>query len=109
VTLAHGREDLMRAALVGVSGLLRDRLDDLRTLRALRTESARFGSAGFEPAGLEAVGSEPWPARVMLGGGGSRHPAWRGLLEDVLGVPLQLASTPWLTARGATLIAADIA
>jgi xylulokinase len=81
VTLAHGREELMRAALVGVAGLLRDRLEDLR-----------------------AVGCAP--EKVLLGGGGSRHPAWRELLAETLGVPLYPAAMPWLTARGATLLAA---
>jgi xylulokinase len=84
VTLAHTREDLMRAALIGVAGLLRRWLDDLR-----------------------AVGCEP--EKVMLGGGGSRHPAWRDLLKAELGLPLYPADTPWLTARGAALLAARIA
>jgi xylulokinase len=83
VTLAHGPQDLMRAALVGVAGLLRDRLEDLR-----------------------AAGSAP--TRVLLGGGGSRYPAWRDLLAETLDVPLYPASNPWLTARGATLLAAAV-
>jgi xylulokinase len=109
VTLEHGREDLMRAVLVGVAGLLRDRLDDLRALRALGPGPVGSGPVGPGPVGSGPAGSGAWPARVVLGGGGSRHPAWRELLAEVLGVPLQPASTPWLTARGATLIAADIA
>jgi len=80
-TLAHTREDLLRAALSGVAGLLRDRLDDLR-----------------------ATGTAP--RQVLLGGGGSGHPAWRALLAEVLGVPLHPAPAPALTARGATLLAA---
>jgi xylulokinase len=84
VTLAHTREDLMRAALTGVAGLIRQRLDYLR-----------------------AVGSAP--EKVMLGGGGSRHPAWRDLLTAELGLPLYPAVTPWLTARGATLLATRLA
>jgi xylulokinase len=83
VTLAHTRQDLMRAALQGVAELLRQRLDDLR-----------------------AAGASP--DKVMLGGGGSRHQAWRELLAAELGVPLYPAVTPWLTARGATLLAAQI-
>ncbi|HEX6527524.1 MAG TPA: FGGY family carbohydrate kinase [Streptosporangiaceae bacterium] len=79
-TLAHVREDLLRAALAGVAGLLRDGLDDLRAAGAA-------------------------PRQVLLGGGGSGHPAWRALLAEVLGVPLHPASTPSLTARGATLLA----
>jgi xylulokinase len=91
LTLAHQREDLMRAALEGVAFLLRGQLDDLR-----------------------AAGSAP--ARVMLAGGGSRHPAWRQLLADALAVPLHPAAVPfsgpetgWLTARGAALLAARAA
>jgi xylulokinase len=85
VTLAHDREDLLRAALTGVAGLLRELLGDLRV--------AQGG---------------PGPAKVMLSGGGSRNQGWRDLLAGVLGVPLYPAGTPWLTARGATLIAAGI-
>jgi xylulokinase len=81
VTLAHGRPDLMRAALAGVAELLRDRLDDLR-----------------------AVGCAP--EKVLLGGGGGRHLAWRELLAGTLGVPLYPAATSSLSARGATLLAA---
>jgi xylulokinase len=81
VMLAHTRADLLRAALAGVAELLRQRLDDLR-----------------------AVGCGP--EKVLLGGGGSRHQAWRDLLSAELGLPLYPASTPWLTARGATMLAA---
>lgn len=81
LTLAHGREDLMRAALAGVAALLRQRLDDLRT-------------AGHHPA------------EVILGGGGTTHPAWRTLLEETLAMPLKPASTSWLTSTGAARLAA---
>jgi xylulokinase len=87
LTLAHQRDDLLRAALEGVAFLLRSQLDDLR-----------------------ATGSAP--ARVMLAGGGSRNPAWRQLLADALAVPLHPAADPetgWLTARGAILLAARAA
>jgi xylulokinase len=70
LTLAHRRDDLLRAALEGLAFLLRDRLGDLR-------------AAGHDPA------------RVMLGGGGSGHPAWRQLLADVLGLPLYPVATGW--------------
>jgi xylulokinase len=80
LTLAHRREDLMRAALEGVAFLLRAKLDELR-----------------------AVGSDP--ARVMLAGGGGQHPAWRQLLADALALPLYPADDGWLTVRGATLLA----
>jgi xylulokinase len=85
VTLSHTREDLLHAALLGVAGLLRRLLDDLR-----------------------AASGGPGPAKVLLGGGGSSHPAWRDLLAEVLGVPLIPAGTAWLTARGAVLIAAGV-
>jgi len=87
LALAHQRDDLMHAALEGVAFLLRGQLDDLR-----------------------AAGSAP--AKIMLAGGGSRPPAWRQLLADVLAVPLYPAADPatgWLTARGAALIAARAA
>ena len=87
LTLAHQRDDLLRAALEGVAFLLRGQLDDLR-----------------------AAGSGP--QRVLLAGGGSRSPAWRQLLADALGVPLQPVpeqAAGWLTARGAALLAAQAA
>ncbi len=81
LTLAHDRDDLMRAALEGVAFLLRGKLDDMR-------------AAGCAPA------------RIRLAGGGTRHPAWRQLLADVLAVPLYPAGSGWFTASGAALIAA---
>ena len=81
LTLAHQRDDLMRAALEGVAFLLRDHLEAMR-----------------------AVGARP--ARIKLAGGGTTHPAWRQLLADVLAVPLYPGGAGWLTARGATMIAA---
>ena len=80
LTLAHDRDDLLRAALEGVAFLLRAKLDDLR----------RIGSR---------------PEKIVIAGGGIRDPAWRRLLADVLQLPLYAASTPWLSVRGATLIA----
>jgi xylulokinase len=84
LTLAHQRDDLMRAALEGVAFLLRDHLE------AMRAAGAR-------------------PARIQLAGGGTAHPAWRQLLADALGVPLYPGGAGWLTARGATIIAARAA
>jgi xylulokinase len=81
LTLAHRRDDLLRAALEGVAFLLRRRLDDLR-------------AAGHHPDA------------AIIGGGGASHPAWRQLLADVLGVPLHPANTSWLSAAGAARIAA---
>jgi xylulokinase len=80
LSLAHGRDDLLRAALEGVAFLLRSSLDDLRRADG-RAE------------------------RVVIAGGGSRDPAWRQLLADVFGVPLFAAGSTSLSARGATLIA----
>jgi xylulokinase len=82
LTLAHQPEDLMRAALEGVAFLLRGKLDDMR-------------AAGCAPD------------KIRLAGGGARHPAWRQLLADALAVPLYPAGAGWLTARGASLIAAQ--
>ena len=87
LTLAHQRDDLLRAALEGVAFLLRGKLEDLRA----------YGT--------------PSPVALQLGGGGSRHPAWRQLLADALAVPLypDLAGTGWLTARGAAQLGAAAA
>ena len=84
LTLAHGKDDLSRSALEGVAFLLNDRLGDLR-------------AAGHRPE------------RVILGGGGTDHLAWRRLLADVVGLPLLPAPTSWLSATGAALIAAETA
>jgi xylulokinase len=85
LTLAHQRDDLLRAALEGVAFLLRGKLDDLRAHCA------------------------PGPAGLQLAGGGSRHPAWRQLLADALAVPLFPAGNGSLTVQGAALIAAAAA
>ena len=84
LTLAHQRDDLLRAALEGVAYLLRAKLGDLREL----------GCA---------------PEKVMLAGGGGEHPAWRRLLAEVLAVPLFPARAGALTARGAVRLAAAAA
>jgi xylulokinase len=83
VTLAHDRDDLLRAALTGVAGLLKDRLADLRAM----------GCA---------------PGKALLGGGGSRNLAWRDLLAEVLDVPLHPTGAS-LTVRGAAMLAARAA
>jgi xylulokinase len=85
LTLAHRRDDLLRAALEGVAFLLRGKLDDLRALCA------------------------PSPVALQLAGGGSRTAAWRQLLADALAVPLHPVGTEWLTARGAAQLAAAAA
>jgi len=83
LTLGHEREDLMRSALDGVAGLLRQRLDDLR-------------AAGHAPR------------RVSLGGDGTTHPGWRALLAQTLDLPLCGAPTAWLTPTGAARLAAEV-
>jgi xylulokinase len=83
LALAHEREDLMRSALDGVAGLLRQRLDDLRA----------EGHA---------------PLRVILGGGGTTNRAWRALLAEALGLPLRAAPATWLTPTGAARLAARV-
>jgi xylulokinase len=83
LTLAHEREDLMRSALDGVAGLLRQRLDDVR-------------AAGHAPR------------RVILGGGGTTNRAWRALLAETLGLPLRDAPATWLTPSGAAQLAARV-
>jgi xylulokinase len=85
LTLAHQRDDLLRAALEGVAFLLRGKLDDLR--------------AGWASG----------PAAIALAGGGSRAPAWRQLLADALAVPVVPAGNGSLTVRGAALIASAAA
>lgn len=84
LTLAHDGDDLLRSALEGLAFLLADRLGELR-------------AAGHDPA------------RVVIGGGSARHPAWRQLLADVFGLPLYPMSTSWLSAVGAARLAAAIA
>jgi xylulokinase len=81
LSLAHDRQDLMRAALDGVATLLRQRLDDLR-------------DAGHHPT------------EAILGGGGTTHRAWRALLEETLALPLTPARTAWLAPAGAAQLAA---
>lgn len=80
LSLAHQRGDLMRGALEGVAFLLRTKLEDLHRVGCL-------------------------PDNVVIAGGGSRHEAWQQLLGEVFQLPLFTASDPWLSARGATLIA----
>ena len=80
LTLAHSREDLARSALDGVAELLRQRLEDLRAAGAA-------------------------PRRVILGGGGAAHTAWRALLADTLALPVRLAPDEPLTASGAARLA----
>ena len=70
---------LMRAALTGVAFGIRAGLD------ALRAQGAA-------------------PARLRLAGGGTVHPAWRQLLADALGLPLDAVADTNAAARGAALL-----
>jgi xylulokinase len=81
LTLAHEREDVMRSALDGVAGLLRQRVDDLRA-------------------------ADHAPKRVILGGAG--NPACRALLAQTLDLPLHDAPASWLTPAGAARLAAEV-
>ncbi|WP_028923779.1 FGGY-family carbohydrate kinase [Pseudonocardia acaciae] len=45
--------------------------------------------------------------RVVVCGGGTRSRAWMRVFADVLGVPLELARTPEVGARGAVIVAAS--
>jgi xylulokinase len=78
--LHHGRAHLLRAALEGVAFAIRQAAEALKR-------------AGHPPAPLR------------LAGGGSRHPAWRQLMADVLDAPLDAVPTSAASARGAALLA----
>lgn len=80
--LDTAREHLVRATFEGVAFALRQALDTL-------------GEAGHSP---QALG---------LTGGGSRHPFWRQLLADILGVRLIAHASPTASARGAAALAAQ--
>jgi sugar (pentulose or hexulose) kinase len=45
------------------------------------------------------------PEKVVIAGGGSRHPGWQRLLSEVFQLPLFSSGSSWLSASGATLIA----
>lgn len=80
MSLAHRHEDLLRSALEGVAFLLRSKLEDLH-------------QAGGRPE------------KLVIAGGGSRHPGWQRLLSEVFQLPLFSSGSSWLSACGATLIA----
>lgn len=81
LTLGHGRGHLVRAVLEGVAFGLRDNLDRIR-----------------------AIGAPVTSARMS--GGGTRSDTWRGILVDVLGVPLAGVATAEGAAFGAAVLAA---
>jgi xylulokinase len=80
LSLAHGREHLVRAVLEGVAFALRDSLVRIQSLEA-------------SPEELRSVG------------GGMRSALWRGILASVLGVPLRRLAVEEGAAYGAALLA----
>ena len=46
--------------------------------------------------------------RVLVAGGGAKSPAYRQILADLLGVPVQVLDAPEATARGACVQAATV-
>jgi xylulokinase len=80
LSLAHGREHLVRAVLEGVAFALRDSLVRIQSLEA-------------SPEELRSVG------------GGMRSALWRGILASVLGVPLRRLAVEEGGAYGAALLA----
>lgn len=85
-----------RGAWVGLT-----RSDDAGSLM----HAAFLGVAFTLRAGLDALREQGiMVERLRLAGGGSVHPAWRRMLIDVLGVPLDAVVCPNASARGAALL-----
>lgn len=84
LALEHGRGDLLRATYEGVAHAIR------HARQALEDEGARG-----------------WGALRLLGGG-SLRPAYRQLLADVLGEPLELVPVADATALGAARLAGGV-
>ena len=78
LALAHGRTTLLRAALEGVAFAVRTAMDE--------------------------VGGPGSPSVIRLAGGGSTDLAWRQLLADVLGRPLDAVDATAASGRGAALL-----
>lgn len=78
LALAHDRSALLRAAVEGVAFAIRTAMD--------------------------ALGRPESPSAVRVAGGGSTHPAWRQLLADVLGMPLDAVDVTAASGRGAALL-----
>ena len=70
LTLAHQRDDLLRAALEGVAFLLRGKLDDLRGdwRRARPVSSSPAAAAATRPGA--SCWPTPWPCRCSRPGTG---------------------------------------
>ncbi len=88
VRLTTTREDLLRAVCEGLAYAARHCFDAARSVGGARLDTA--GGA----------------ARIVACGGGTRSRPWLQVFADVLGVPLELARTPEVGARGAVLAAA---
>jgi erythritol kinase len=84
-----------RGALLGLS---------LETTRARVVRAVCEGIAYAARHCLDQAGLGP-DAEVFICGGGSRSLAWRQILADILGRPLQLARQPEVGARGAAMAA----
>jgi xylulokinase len=82
LTIHHGRAHLTRAVLEGVAFGLRDSLELTRNL------------------GVSVSGA------IRATGGGSKSPAWRRILADVLEAPVATTSTSEGAAQGAAMLAA---
>lgn len=79
----HGRPEIVRAVLEGV------------------TASMAYGLAALRRTGMS-------PDRILLVGGGSRSDLWAGLLADWLGLPIDRPAVAEAAARGAALQAAHV-
>ncbi len=77
-----------------------------------KNDLARAACEGLAFSARHSIASaEVQPGIITLTGGGSRSPAFRQLLADILGQPISIAPQPETAARGAVIagmIAADI-
>jgi sugar (pentulose or hexulose) kinase len=94
-----------------VSPAARGRITGLTT-EIGKDDLARAACEGLAFAARHAIASsELEPGVVTLTGGGSRAPAFRQLLADIIGHPVHIAPQPETAARGAVIagmLAADI-
>jgi len=120
-------DELALASPAGASGLvLVPHLDGERTpnrpeatgtLHGIRTDvtPAQLARATVEGvvcnllAGAEALGPPASSGRVLLVGGAARSPAFRRVVADLTGLPVQVPADEELVARGAAVQAAAIA
>ncbi len=82
------------------------------TTESSKDDLARAACEGLAFAARHGIDSaELQPGVITLTGGGSRSPAFRQLLADILGQPISIAPQPETAARGAVIagmLAADI-